>query len=842
MEAGCGFCRFIIRVTAFAAAPVAVLVSAAVEAKTVAWYRFEEAPGGVTTRETVFTNSVDASLYPAYPAVCAFSSNGQYAKGALSYDSSHMPIFTDAFPSSIALVDANDTKSVYDNRSAVAMNMGKVNDNTNPSSAVFIDDHEDLRLQNGTIEFFARLPDTANGWRCLFSRIGGAYKDERTTFRIHGQLFGSGNMYLILRVAALDGEALCDDDGSVTNGVSYQASASFAESHVDDDRWHHIALVIDGEAKTVTLYVDYVARATVNYAGRLLYDEGFPFTFGADPQCTYFGSAEAIDEIRFSDEPLLPSQMLRYAPSTPSTVTVVDESTLFYFPFEGLNEDVTVGTDDMANPIAYNPFLKNCAVKSEYFGVDAAFYAKSTNTDQYNPMVATSDLPAASTRQGLRSPLAIANAQSLHSVTNGTGEGFLRSVVLPATITAADLCSESFTVECFMKLPESGYMADENQCHLLCLYGGFQVKTICKGDQWNNGMLNFMVGKTDLLNARGASATKCVADGKWHHVAVAYDKYENRAEAYIDYELVSWADSVDMDLSAHNSYYNGFMVGGSYWNDRHPGDVWFDDVRVSRGALRPHQFITKLAAEPDVLASASFDASLAAAPYTNFFGDACIALPSPLGGAAPGLSAAHPARVIAEGRNGTIWTDRNSGSLAVNGGTVVYPDRWLLADADEFTVEFFMRTETAAVDTGIMRVNRGTSTEMTNAVTWALSFADDEGRLMVKVDTDALEGQAYAFSGETFADGKWHHVALAFAHEGCDTLVRLYRDAAECGEWRATGHLITQPRLMNFMIGGSEDGAAGFAGNIDELRVSPGVVEPERFLSPVFRGMTVVVR
>lgn len=842
MAYGCGFRRFGNCAMAFAAASVAVHVCTSVEAKTVAWYRFEDAADGVTTQETVFTNTVDASLYPAYPAVCAFSKNGQYTKGGLSYGASHMPIFTNAFPALIALVDANDTKSVYENRSAVAMNMGKVNDNKNPSAAVFIDDHEDLRLQNGTIEFFARLPDATQSWRCLFSRIGGAYTDKQTTFRIHGQLFTTGNMYLILRVAALESEALRDDSGSVTNGVSYQASASFDESHIDDDRWHHIALVIDGEAKTVTLYVDYVARATVNYVGRLLYDEGFPFTFGADPQCTYFGSAEAIDEIRFSDEPLKPSQMLRYAPKTPSALTVFDESTLFYFPFEGKNEDVTVGAGDMANPITYNPFLRNCAVRSEYFGVDASFYAKSTNGGQYDPTSDASDIPAASTRQGLRSQSSTANAQSLHSVTNGTGAGFLRSAVLPATITAADLCSGNFTVECFMKMSESGYMADTNQCQLLCLWNGFQVKTICRDSQWNNGMLQFAVGKTDLHNARDSSATKNVADGRWHHVAVVYDKDEDRAEAYIDYELVLWADSVVMEMTAHNSYYNGFMIGGSYWNDRHPGNVWFDDVRISRGALRPHRFITRLAAEPDVLASASFDGSLAVAPYTNFFGDAWIAMPSAAGGAAPGGSAAHVARVIAEGRNGKVWTDRNSGSLAVNGGTVVYPGRRLLADEDEFTVEFFMRAETAAAGTGVMRVNRGTSAEMSNAVTWALSFADADGRLKVNVDTDASEGQSHAFSGETFSDGKWHHVALAFAREGDDTLVRLYRDAAECGEWLAKGHLITQPRLMNFMIGGSEDGAAGFIGNIDELRVSPGVVDPERLLAPVFRGMTVVVR
>ncbi len=822
-----------------AIAMAALSCAAAADARTLAWYRFEERSGGATTQGTVFTNTVDQSKYPAYPGVCAYSENSMYSKATLSYDSSHMPVYASAFPSSIALVDPNDTRMDYPNDGAVAINSGNADDKDNPAGAVFIDDHEDLRLQTGTIEFFVRIPATSQGFRCLATRIGRQYGGGNTSFNIYGKLLSSGDMYPVLEIAAVDGEPLRDQNGIVTNGVKYSANGNFSGVCLDNDRWHHIALTIDGASKKAILYVDYVRRASISYVGDILYEADCPFAFGAHPQCTYFGSSETIDEVRISDEVLSPDQMLGYGHR--SSVSAGKDA-LLYFPFEGANAEMTFGADDMQEPVVCNPFLENRAVGGGYSKVSASFYRSSSAADDYDPAVGAGEVPAAEIRQCLRSPAANADLQSVHFATNGAGTGALRAVAVPASVSAKDLFGESCTVECFMKIPETGYLAAEGQSHLLCLYSAFQVKITCKGSQWNNGYVNFAVGGTSLLAANGKEHAKFIADGEWHHVAVVYDKENARAEAYVDYAPVASADSPEMNLGAHKSYYNGLMIGGSYWDGREFGNVWIDEVRVSRGALRPHQFLTMKAAEDDLLARASFEESLAMGPYTNFFGAAGEAMAFVAGASAPAYSPSRMARTFTEGRGGAVLVNGNRRSLEFDGGMVLWRDRALLADSDEFTVEFLLKSASPAAGAGIARVNRGSSSNVTAEVTWALSFADNAGRLALKVDTDAASGQTHVFDGASFADGDWHHVGLQFARSGSDTEVRLYRDAALVGSWGVSGRLATAPRLVSFMLGAGEDASVGFVGGIDELRVSPGVVDSGRFMTPVRKGAVVVIR
>ena len=54
----------------------ALAFCAVAQAKTVAWYRFEEEPcGTVTTGETTFTNALNAAKYPAYARVMTANGN-----------------------------------------------------------------------------------------------------------------------------------------------------------------------------------------------------------------------------------------------------------------------------------------------------------------------------------------------------------------------------------------------------------------------------------------------------------------------------------------------------------------------------------------------------------------------------------------------------------------------------------------------------------------------------------------------------------------------------------------------------------------------------------------------
>ena len=228
-------------------------------------------------------------------------------------------------------------------------------------------------------------------------------------------------------------------------------------------------------------------------------------------------------------------------------------------------------------------------------------------------------------------------------------------------------------------------------------------------------------------------------------------------------------------------------------------------------------------------------------PYTNFFGVAGVASAFTPVGSVRVCVASCPARILTEGQGGEEVVSANRGSLRFDGGKVLYADRALLADTDEFTVEFFLRSDSAAEGAGIARVNRGSVDAVTNAVTWALEFADAAGRLHLKVDTDLAEGQTHVFDA-AFADGCWHHVGLRFAVAGADTVAELYRDAVLVGTWDINGRLPTRPREMNFMLGAGEDPSVGFNGWIDELRVTPGVRSASTFLTPFFKGTLIIFK
>jgi hypothetical protein len=191
---------------------------------------------------------------------------------------------------------------------------------------------------------------------------------------------------------------------------------------------------------------------------------------------------------------------------------------------------------------------------------------------------------------------------------------------------------------------------------------------------------------------------------------------------------------------------------------------------------------------------------------------------------------------VTAGRGGAAAVDPNRTALRLEGGAITYPGRALVAHSETFTVQFFAKMKEIRAGAGLARVNRGSETALSSAVTWALSFADADGNLSLKVDTDKAAGQVRTFAA-ALSPGVWHHLALQFAVEDGHSVISLYRDYALVGTWTATGTILARPRLMNFMLGAGEDPAAGFDGWIDELRVTPGLVPVEEFLFPKNRGL-----
>ena len=115
---------------------------------------------------------MDAAKFPAYAGVSPSQNNGNYRKDKIIYTADKMPYSTNAFPSAVALVNRQDSTRQVANNGAVAINIDKIEDKSAPFAHIFIDDAEELRLQTFTLEFFARIPDTTLGSRCIVARCG----------------------------------------------------------------------------------------------------------------------------------------------------------------------------------------------------------------------------------------------------------------------------------------------------------------------------------------------------------------------------------------------------------------------------------------------------------------------------------------------------------------------------------------------------------------------------------------------------------------------------------------------------------------------------------------------
>jgi hypothetical protein len=219
------------------------------------------------------------------------------------------------------------------------------------------------------------------------------------------------------------------------------------------------------------------------------------------------------------------------------------------------------------------------------------------------------------------------------------------------------------------------------------------------------------------------------------------------------------------------------------------------------------------------LVRGSFEENLIAEPYEGFYPKGQQL--STASGSAPTFAAERPGRFITDGVDGELLLARNRRSLSFNGGVVDFGVRDLLSEAKTFTVECFIKTVTKSVGAGLLRYGETTG--------WMLGVGDSNGSLAVSLDADPQTRQSYVFDGSGVSDGKWHHIAAVFDSRDENVKVSLFRDYRKVGEWTAVGRL-SQPVGAGLRLGLAFDDAVPFVGAIDELRITSGVLTPDRFM------------
>lgn len=397
------------------------------------------------------------------------------------------------------------------------------------------------------------------------------------------------------------------------------------------------------------------------------------------------------------------------------------------------------------------------------FGVNAATAAdRFTSTYRNNDFLLTEGRVADAVRDGLDG-VDTANGGYLY---NKDGEPS------PAVEWqgASGYCAGDFTFECFIRID-----ADKGVSGLSGNYIVYHPKA------W---MIQFDSTGRPILKAGGWTnlvSAPTINDGVWHHLAVVQDRARGTFAYYLDYRLVGTADYVvspPTDTASYDFFrISNFERSGQYNFNCVPKGVAYDEVRLTKRALTPSEFLTTPAFAETVrarmrkLEAVTSDATLVyascdAALLSDNVNDLCNGTTdkptlvlrmnsgaSPAVGATDKLPQVYPTSVLdAEGQ-----TNPGSLELVANGRLILNDTSYL---ADDFTLEFFfLCADASQMGTGSNDPD-GYLVHQNNLFYMRMQ---NDGR--VSCSEEYVPG---------LADGAWHHYAIVYAKD--TRVLRYYID------------------------------------------------------------------
>ncbi len=771
---------------------LAAVATSAATAKTTAWYHFDE--GDIGTKpargETVILNAIDNSLYPG-KAYQHANANFQ-----ISEDSTYMPIYTNAFPSPATWWDpvtgerGTDGKSLFfKSKTADAYREGPI---------VMVEDGGALTPKTVTIECFFRSAEFASDvcWQTLVLRdasdVTASTAFEPFFIRVSAQKGFSCVFHTT--VAGRDGVVMPNNVGG---GGSY---------YYRDGNWHHMALVIDDDAKKAELFVDYASVSSKTFEGTLVADGDI--YIGNTYSKSYGVWHGCIDEVRFSDTALKPSEFLRY--------------------------------DEYSRPLDKDVVLHSSFVRPDWFGpTNAAYTVENLCSGDVKLYLRTNSgtntvvdvVPSGTYRHGVLSEEERANHGSFHFQVNEKKDGAFYGPYLcidDIVDGRHSVLTNSFTLEGFFKLDPGAI----NYGYLVCMHReGGAGSWFCTFN--SSGSLEFQLWDKQKGKRVPVGSFGGVKKDEWHHIAMTYDRATSNACFYVDYKLMG-SRKLDFDASYSSNYSPYLCVGNGYGDTYYGIEGYYDEIRLTARALLPQEFLT-CSRYVDVPHAAwmDFEGNLTVEPYTV----------ETAAGQATGaqITSAVGARALANenGGSGRI----NAGALELNGGKVVYGRNLMIENLENQTIEFFVKGTAVGGDyANIVRLTR--SEDAANPLTspiWAITAMTEtsDGGLTIRTDTEALANQGLRAKNINLCDGRWHHVALTYQKvDESATTATLWVDYAQVGMANVSGTLKWEAYNTTVLtIGGST-----FNGCVDEFRVTPTVLPSEKFLRFFHAGTVLIFR
>ncbi len=749
-------------------------------AETVAWYHFDEGEIGAAPAETGFANAAAPADSPTFLAATVTRGTPTYGKGFAD----NVPWFDPVARTWAANAKALDFKN----------------------ARIKIPNQARLQTKSATIELFFKYTGESHG----FFRV----MEKSKAWLI---FFSDKN--------TLNARVFSSDDGSTTDSTNNQFTATVPGLSVD--QWHHLALVIDDTAKTASLYIDYACVGSTRYEGEL-----------TSPRVTadiYLGNADGneaeksivnglIDELRISDAVLTPDQFLR--PSIGKTAANVHPETVVYLPFE--TGDVTdiacFGLSDMEKWRKSTSLLNQVwtnGVASPVNSVSIEYGSDDASCASLSDAVRTSTI-----RRDVLSEIEVPNAQVLKTELRNSAAATYpdRSPWIKIDDVQTDaegnrshgMLTDSFTIEFFANFEMPTGPADSQ-----VLFCGTKTSFNASIRVKNQNAVQLNVG----CDGKNVGNYPIVTVGDWHHFAFRYDKARQQVSLFLDYRLCCSPVEVAFDSALASETHPFFELLNQKADGNNGAHGLVDDVRITKRALEPQEFLTGLGVSSETAAAwIDFEDDLLVKPYPDVTPEGTASAMAD--GAAPARATRKPCRriVLPDG------TKRdNLRALALAGGQVAYGRNLMIENLANQTVEFFLCGDTAPEGAGILRLADGAG-----ATVYAVT-AGANGSLSVTVGETS-----HTFNAVSLADAKWRHYALTFAatSEGATT-VTLWVDGEQVGESFTAGALTRTFADSALTVGG---GAAAFVGGIDEIRITPQVLEPTDFLRAARPGALLIIR
>lgn len=834
------------------------------QAKTVAWYHFNEGANGetMTGGQPIVLNAVDTTSLKGKP----YSLGGTRVFNT----SGNLPVYTNDMPSCVSWFDPVTGARGEDNRSVyLKTDNGK---SSYAASSIVIEDDADnpvLCCQNITAEMMIKSSPSAtpqysySDWLHALTMLTGTSGNNKSWAIM---IRGSGQIICVINDSSnsFNGTSTSGaQGGGGAAGYTYSTVVSGSVPKITDGKWHHVAITYDGT--TVRLYADYTLVGWLDWSGPLVYNGG-QLCIGANPGTNYGAWDGFIDEVRISDEALPPEKFLQIGGLTNHAS---DPDTAIYLPFNALD----FSTDKFFGTVGQAIFHNSaCSTNAALINLSL-----STIGAGVYPRLDTGALAVVSNElhSGIFAANTIINEGCWTYTNNPAYPEKARHVLIDDysknnnehLISAGD-----FTAEFYLRVPatptSTSYILVENsgdkgagtiQLYMTSSWLYCRLASQDALDKYENGETSEIATWNDAY-----VPIADIVGGTWHHVALVVDRTCQTAAFYVDGRVVR--EHKNFVLASSVSTKDGYatLKIGDGWGGNNASALHglsIDEFRITRRALAPQEFLMAGAA----VEQTALDPTRA---WIGFEGDLSVA---PSEGAIPaGSSTASTVTMeysnvvpgVPGGRlidgNGNVIREANTSSMYFSGAHAsgeeasdtasqrLFFERNILLEKDmkSMTVEFFMKgtkNEAKAWST-ILRMY-GNATGSDNSPfrrLWSVGYSNAAGNLYVIKDVNGIsQSTFYPDNTVSFADGKWHHIAVTFEPDGNgNTLCNVYKDYQQLGS----------QHTFNGEMECGDYGTSSFAigsrynGYIDEVRVSKGVLTVAEMLHVEKNGAVILIR